>query len=125
MRSFALSRARESNYPGVFQEVVQLIGEAATAKLTAQYGGTRLYIPSTLKAEHSLCQLLGQEAAQRLSSEFSGLSVEIPSGVALDTAQRNARILADRAAGMTQRALALKYHLTERTIRKITANTTI
>jgi len=123
VRSFSLSQAREVNYPEAFQEVAQLIGEAATAKLTEQYGGTRLYIPSTLKPEHSLCQLLGKEAAQRLSFEFGGLRVEIPRAVMLQIAQRNVRILADRATGLSQRELARKYQLTERTIRKITTST--
>lgn len=119
MRSFVLSRAQAANYPGVFQEVVQLIGEEAAAKLVAQYGGVRLYIPGTPRHGYPLHQLLGQEAAQQLSGEFGGMTVDIPRACMLHTAQRNKLILADRAAGMSQRGLALKYHLTERTIRKI------
>ena len=117
MRGFDLARA--NNYPSVFQEIGQLIGEDATAKLTAHYGGTSLYIPHTAKPDHPLCQLLGQEIAQRLAGEFGGMTVEIPRAVMLQTAQRNAQILADRASGMSQRKLARAYHLTERTIRKI------
>lgn len=120
MHSFALSRSREANYPGVFQEVGQKIGDEATAKLVAQYGGTRLYIPYKLKLEHPLSQLLGQEVSQQLSSEFGGMTVEISRAVMLQIGQRNELILADRAAGMSQRQLARKFNLTERTIRKIT-----
>ncbi|MDH4234803.1 MAG: hypothetical protein OEV15_06685 [Gallionella sp.] len=120
MRSFALSRSRAANYPGVFQEVGQKIGDEATAKLVAQYGGTRLYIPYKLKLGHPLCQLLGQEVSQQLSDEFGGMTVEISRAVMMQIGQRNELILADRAAGMSQRQLARKYHLTERTIRKIT-----
>ena len=123
MRSFVLSRAREASYPGVFQEVSQLIGEEAAAKLVAPYGGTRLYIPGTLKTEHILCQLLGQKAAQQLTDEFGGMTLEIPRDVMSLIRQRNELILIDRAKGMTQRQLALKYRLTERTIRKITNST--
>lgn len=119
MRSFVLSRARAANYPGVFQEVAQFIGEEAACRLTTQYGGVRLYIPGTLKPGHHLCRLLGQEAAQQLAREFGGLNVEIPRACLARIAGRNALILADRAAGMSQRELALKYQLTERTIRKI------
>ncbi|MDP2144412.1 MAG: Mor transcription activator family protein [Gallionella sp.] len=119
MRSFVLSRARGTNYPGVFQEIAQLIGDEAAAKLVAQYGGVRLYIPSMPKLEHAIHQLLGDEIAQQLCGEFGGLSVEIPRACILQIVQRNKLILADRAEGMTQRQLALKYHLTERTIRKI------
>jgi Mor family transcriptional regulator len=124
MRSFALTRAREDNYRGVFQEVVQLLGEELTAKLVAQYGGTRLYVPSVFKPDHSLYQMLGPEAAQRLFGEFGGITVEVPRDVVWHTAQRNALIRADRATGMSQRALALKHHLTERHIRNILNDTT-
>ncbi|GBL46460.1 hypothetical protein SFMTTN_2274 [Sulfuriferula multivorans] len=119
MRSFVLPRARAVNYIGVFQDVCQLIGEEATAKLVTQYGGTRLYLPATIKPEHPLCQLLGQEIAQKLAGEFSGLSVEIPRGVKLLIRQRNTLIFADRALGISHRQLALKYRLTERSIREI------
>ncbi|HUW27575.1 MAG TPA: Mor transcription activator family protein [Sulfuriferula sp.] len=119
MRSFVLPRARAANYIGVFQDICQLIGEAATAKLVAQYGGTRLYLPVTVKPEHPLCELLGEEIAQKLAGEFSGLSVEIPRAVKLLIGQRNALIFADRALGVSQRKLALKYRMTERNIRNI------
>lgn len=120
MRSFALVRARAENYPGVFQDIVQMIGEDAAAKLIEEHGGTRLYIPSSINSEKHLYQLLGQETALQLTSEFGGMTVEIPRGVMLQIGQRNKLILADRVAGMTQRQLARKYELTERTIRKIT-----
>lgn len=120
MRSFVLQQARAANYTGMFQEVTQLIGQEAAVKLAAQYGGTRLYIPATIKPEHDLCQLLGQVAAQQLAEEFCGLTLEIPRDVDSQIRQRNKLIMTDRAAGMTQRQLALKYRLTERTIRKIT-----
>jgi hypothetical protein len=118
-RSFVLSRARTANYPGVLHEIVQMIGEEGTAALVAQYGGTRIYISSTLKPEHPLCSLLGHEAAQKISDEFGGLSVEIPRGVGLQRERRNLLIVADSAAGISQRLLALKYHLSERCIRTI------
>lgn len=123
MRSFILLRARAANYTGVFREVIQLIGEEAAAMLAAQYGGTRLYIPATIKPEHDLCQLLGQEAARRLADEFCGMTLEVPRAVISHIGQRNAMILADRAVGMSQRQLAIKYQLTERTIRTIINST--
>ena len=121
MRSFVLSRSRQDNYPGLFQEVRKLIGEEGTAKLVAQYGGcARLYIPVRFTHDHPLCLLLGQEIMQRLADEFGGLSVEIPRACALQIAERNKLILSDKKAGMSQSELARKYQLTVRTIRKIT-----
>lgn len=119
MRSFVLSCAREPEYPGVWHEIKVVTGEEGAANLVAHYGGTRLYIPHTSKTDHLLCQLIGQEAAQKLSYEFAGMSVDIPRAAQMLIAQRNGLIAADRATGMSQRQLALKYGLTERTIRKI------
>lgn len=119
MRSFALSRARNAEYPGIFQDIEQHIGTTNAHILSAQFGGTRLYIPSNITSEHQLCRLLGQDITHLLSREFGGLTVEIPRGIQTQIAQRNCLIAEDRATGMSQRQLALKYGLTERTIRKI------
>lgn len=117
MRGLVLSQT--GGYPGVFQEIAQLVGDEAAAKLAEQYGGVRLYIPAKLTAKHPLRELLGQEIAQQLCGKFAGLTVEIPRGHMQQIARRNRLIMADRAAGMSQRERALKYHLTERTICKI------
>ena len=120
MRSFVLARAHQENYPGVYHEVQQFLGEANTTKLIAQYGGCeRLYIPVRFAPEHPLCLLLGQEVVQQLSDEFGGLSVEIPRAYALQIAVRNKLILSDKEAGMSQSELARKYRMTVRNIRKI------
>lgn len=120
MRSFVLSDALDNDYPGIFQEISAMIGIEATAKLVAEYGGTRLYIGSSLNPDKELFKLLGQEIAQKLTREFGGLRPEIPRGVKAHAYQRNEKIRADRATGMTVRELARKYEFTERTIRKIT-----
>lgn len=120
MHSFVLSRARQDEYPGVFEDIKQVIGCEAAALLVSQFGGcSPLYIPAKLNPEHPLCQLLGEEAAQQLSNEFAGPSVEIPRNVALQIEQRNRLIMADREAGMTQNELARKYQMTTRNIRNI------
>lgn len=120
MRSYALPSSRAGNYQGFFQEIRQLLGEEATAKLVAKYGGgTPVYIPSKIKAEHPLAVLLGLDAAQFLGDEYGGLSIEFPRNVALLRTQRNGLIQADYVAGMSQGQLAIKYQLTTRHIRDI------
>lgn len=104
---------------GTLEEIEQLIGKESTAKLVSVYGGTRLYIPGRLGATHYLSGLLGGEQAQRLVEGLGGLTLEIPRGVLSEIERRNKQILADRTDGMSGRKLALKYRLTERTIRKI------
>jgi len=120
MRSFVLSRARAANYPGILYEIVQNIGEEATAKLIERYGGgLRLYIPSCLTPDHALVQLLGREAAQYLAAEYGGLTVEIPRAVSVLRDHRNRLVRAYLAAGLSQDHCAHKYQLTVRTIRTI------
>lgn len=97
-----------------------MIGEEKTAILVQYLGGVRLYVPAKIHAEHSLAAWLGLDVAQRVCEEFGGLSVEIPRLVDLRRAERNTQILADMAAGMSQRSCALKYQMTERNIRNIT-----
>jgi DNA-binding NarL/FixJ family response regulator len=124
MRSVVLSRERKAQYPGVFQELAQIIGADATGILVAHYGGgAPLYIPHKAKPNHPISLLLGQEVAQQLADELGGLTVEIPRDVAFKNKQRDTLILADRAAGMSQNDVARKYQLTVRTIRKITSST--
>lgn len=120
MRSYALPSSRAENYQGFIQEIQQLLGEAATAKLVEKYGGgMAVYIPLKVNPNHPLAELLGLEAAQFLGDEFGGLSIEIPRNVALEREQRNRLIAADWAAGMRQGEIALKHKLTVRHIRNI------
>lgn len=123
MRSFVLNRARAANYPGQFQELRDMIGEEKTAILVQYIGGVRLYIPSSLHTKHALIAWLGADVAQQVCAEFGGLSVEIPRLEALRRADRNAQIISDMEAGLSQRNAALKYHMTERNIRNIVKTT--
>ena len=120
MRSFVLSRARAANYPGILYEIVQKIGEEATAKLIERYGGlSALYIPARMAPDNALVRLLGQEAAQCLAAEYGGLTVEIPRAMSVLRDQRNRLIHADLAAGLSQNQCAQKYRLTARSVRTI------
>jgi Mor family transcriptional regulator len=121
MRNFVLSRARMSDYPGVFAEIVEIFGVDVAARLSQNYGGcAALYIPSKRRKDHPLNALLGDDIAARLCAEFGGLTVEIPRAVAARLEQRNTLILTDCVRGLSQSELAKKYQLTTRTIRKIT-----
>lgn len=120
MRSYALPSSRAVNYPGFFQEIRQLLGEEATDKLVATYGGgAPVYIPSKIKVEHPLAVLLGLDAAQFLAGEYGGLSIGIPRNASLIREKRNILIKNDYSAGMSQGQLAMKYQITTRYIREI------
>lgn len=46
--------------------------------LTQAFGGTRLYIPANVEADHPLSEVLGQEDAQRLIEALGVGSIRIP-----------------------------------------------
>lgn len=120
MRSYALPSSRAVNYPGFFQEIRQLMGEEATAKLVEKFGGgTPKYIPLKVYPEHPLAELLGLESAQHLCDEYGGLEISFPRNVSLLREKRNILIKEDHVAGMSQGKLADKYQLTVRHIREI------
>ena len=104
---------------GLCDEIEQIVGREAFAKLVERFGGTRLYVPHKLGTGHHLHQLLGGDAASRFASSFGGLRIDVPRALTAQIERRNDLILAERAAGMTVRKLAFKYRLTERTISKI------
>lgn len=110
----------ERYLPGILQDIAELIGLPGTLKLVETYGGVRLYVPKKIDAAHDLARLIGLEQATTLAETYGGeLHFDIPRAVAATLAARNARIRADRAAGMTHRELALANKITERQIRNI------
>jgi Mor family transcriptional regulator len=119
VQSFVLQRARAAEYPGVFQDFREVIGADKADVIVKYLGGTNLYIPNSLKHQQPLSNWLGVELAQQVCAEFGGLTIEIPRQAAAQRATRNALIIADRAAGLSVKSLALKYQMTMRNIRTI------
>lgn len=106
--------------PGVLREMVSCIGLQATLRIVEHYGGVRLYVPVEIEADHPIAQMIGLDAARKLAAEYGGQDhFDIPRAAAALRAVRARQIRADRATGMTHRALARKYHLTERWIRHV------
>lgn len=110
----------ESLLPGILQEMIALIGLAATLKLVRRYGGSRIiYVPKTLSPDHELVATIGWEAATILAKRFGGEDhLEIPKAQAFTIAVRNIKIRQEYP-NLSQPKLALKYCLTERQIRNI------
>ncbi|SFF05343.1 Mor transcription activator family protein [Nitrosomonas sp. Nm166] len=96
--------------PGILQEMVELIGQAATLKLVAKYGGVRIYVPKVLGYDHPLVETVGMVEASALVARYQGEVLEIPRAVSLNVAQRNAAIKQEYQ-DLSQRQLALKYGL--------------
>lgn len=78
MRSFVLSRARATNYPGQFHELREMIGEEKTAILVQYIGGVRLYIPSNLHSKHALAVWLGEDVAKKYAPNLAACRSKFP-----------------------------------------------
>lgn len=102
--------------------IAELIGLPATLKLVERFGGVRVYVPQTMPPSHALVDLLGADAAERLSRAFGGDEhFDVPRCTLAARRLRDAALIADFLDGTSHRALALKYRLTERAVRKIIA----
>lgn len=107
-------------WTGWAQDAAALVGPEAIAKIMQSYGGTRLYIPVRMQADHPLSRLVGYAAAIALSDAYGGQEhFDVPKGDASDRLCRDKSILEDRKAGLSGKQVAMKYRLTERQVRNI------
>ena len=111
------------NLPESLTEVAEVMGLSATTKLVKAYGGTRIFVPKRLGAQHKLANLLGLEQARRLSHYFGGESLSIARAANATRLIRNKDIVRHYDAGKAASSLALEYRLTERQIYTILAKT--
>lgn len=111
-----LTQTTLSDLPESLREVVEILGLSATLQLVNSHGGTRLFVPKQVKAQHHLANLLGIEQARRLSDHFGGESLTIPRMANAMRGQRNREIVRRYDRGESVRILAHAYHLTDRQI---------
>lgn len=108
--------------------LAEYIGDAATVRLSATFGGTELKIPvrSAGRTWSKLLGAIGQEAAAALVESFAGETLYIPRNAADEMRQRRAEILAALEAGETPADIARRMTFTirysERWVRKIAAD---
>jgi len=113
----------ETNLPASMVEIQEVVGIEGVTTLLNLCGGTRLFIPRKLKAQHKLANLLGFEAAQKMSNYFGGETLSIVRGSRAIKAQRNRKIIQRYDQGEKVPALAVHFSLTERQIYSILAST--
>lgn len=68
------------------EDITNIVGISATIKLSARYGGKKIFIPhkSALKESHTIVETIGKEAARKLSAEFPRETLDIPIDATLD-----------------------------------------
>ena len=109
----------ETLLPGVLREMTELIGLPATMAIVRRFGGVRLYVPVNVPPDHILISLVGMQKAERLAERFGGQEhFDIPKAEAALRHLRNEAIK-QQWPEVSQSQLALKYGLTERTVREI------
>ena len=54
------------------------IGEEATLRLAAQFGGRQLYVASSPRPDSELVQVIGSEAAEQLGRRYGGVIYQVP-----------------------------------------------
>lgn len=106
---------RVEDLPDSLQETVQVIGLGATIKLMEHYGGTRLWVPAEIPHDHELRRHLGA-AADKLARHYALEVIAVPRGVAALRRIRDQQIRARHAQGVSGKALAREYGMTERNI---------
>ena len=108
-----------SELPEVVQTLEGVIGLHAALKLVDRYGGTRVWVPALVDADHPLAKLLGEQEAQGVAQIYGRRWLSVPRCAALLRAERARQVRARYDAGDDPRTLARAYRLTERTIWRI------
>ena len=108
-------------------KIVEAIGLPAAMKLVEHFGGTRIYLPlpENVDAENEIARAVGLQAALQFAAAWDfdrdpDRHVEIPLARRQLRALMKEEILRD-SAQLSERQLARKYRTTQRTIRRIRA----
>lgn len=95
------------------QELLKLIGEPALIRLAEAFGGTRLYVPSSMPADHPIVAAIGTEAASVLAERMAPDVIMVP--LAREPRARQYRAIGwsnsqiARALGMTEKGVELMF----------------
>jgi hypothetical protein len=114
--------ARLHNIPKSMQDIIDIVGIDCALKIVQHYGGGALYVPKKPETTHQLVEMLGFPIFCKLVSVYNGQFLPIPRCHKAILSARNQQILKEFLAGRSQRKLAYKHNLTERTIHSIVHN---
>ena len=118
-----LKKIDQRCFPRLISELIQLIGFEPALKLFVNYSGSHLFIPLYKTTTGEIEQLIGDEAFIKLSLRYGSEVILLPNANKFINDQkikiRDYAIFNDWKNGVTQRDIAVKYLLTERTINTI------
>lgn len=106
----------------IFDQVAAVIGSGDALRLCARFGGTALYVPHNMAADHPIAAAIGAAAAQLLAARFTGETLPLPNvSRRREILARRRRVLELAALGtMTAKQIALATGYTERHVHNIT-----
>ena len=101
--------------PSTLSDVAEVIGPEVADWLRQQYPGQRIRIPCTIPPTHGLARL---PDADKLSYYFGGIRLRIPPIEWQEVLARDLRIYADWRSGIEFSALAQKYGISVRGVKR-------
>jgi len=100
----------------LLKELISMIGIEGAARLTAAFGGLRIYVPHEPKPNDALSETVGYDAALTLAKGYGGDRIEIPNPTA-----RGRQIIELRASGVSIDDIARSQHCTRRRVYQVLA----
>ncbi|MGE0773540.1 MAG: hypothetical protein AB7L36_00655 [Sphingomonadaceae bacterium] len=101
MREFALTRHLQA-----------ILGEEGFVHFCQELGGTRVYVPYSLRDENEIVQAVGRDAAEKLSRELAPATIRVPLA-------RRDRAVYFRRQGLSNPQIARKLGITETGVEKL------
>ncbi len=118
-----LKKVDKRCFPTLVSELIELIGFEPALKLFVNYSGSHLRVPLYKTTTGELEQLIGDEAFEKLSLKYALEVIWFTSVTKFlndrTIKNRNDSIFNSYKNGATQRDIALKHSLTQRTITAI------
>jgi DNA-binding transcriptional regulator LsrR (DeoR family) len=99
-------------------ELQLLIGEAAFVRLAEAFGGTRLFVPVKMTADHEIAKAIGVKAARQLSDRLAPDYLAVPLA-------RDLRARHYRGQGMSNAMIARRFGITERAVERMFARSPV
>lgn len=93
--------------PSIIDDIGAIIGVSATMRLMALFGGTKLYIPETIRADHPIAHGIGSTAAAQLSNHFAREHIDLPEGEEFMRLHRVRRVASLLRTGMSPRDVGM------------------
>jgi Mor family transcriptional regulator len=108
---------------GLLGQLIELIGLGWTLRLCQDFGGTEVYFPKRINADHPIAKSVGLDVARALADfagqRNSGGTLDVPRGVVFNSQRRNSQILKDLENGLSKKEIARRYGLTTRWVRHL------